>query len=189
VPGFASTDRLATEDFRRLALILSARGTEIVRFSAGELVQAILAPVSVLTAKPPSPAAQVHLKGIPLKKPPERVLIVSGTPAVSKIDDLLALIAKQLPESAQPGWLGIPRSRAASQNAVMPEIQSLRGDKESAGTLFIRDGQHESAYFHLYPLRGHRATPGFEPVKAKIREPEGNLRAREQWFRRRSGGR
>lgn len=113
------------------------------------------------------------------------ILFVPDGATESDIGELLALIAKQSPDLTPRDWIAIPVSRETSQNALVREIQAM----ESAGAVVIRDEQGHTVSFNLYPLEPARyLVSGLEPVKTRIPEPTGNLGARGEWFRRRSGG-
>ena len=165
--------------------LLSGRAPGTMRFTAGASQCAIVVPVSVLLDNPKSSVTWTEIKAVPVRNLQGLILFVPDGATESDIGELLTLIAKQSPDSTPPDWIAIPPSRETSQNALVRKIQAM----EPAGAVVIRGEQGQAISFNFYPLEptGYLVS-GLEPVKTRIPEPSGNLRARGEWFRRRSGG-
>jgi len=164
--------------------LLSGGAPGTMRFTNGASLCAIAFPVSVLLDNPESSVRWKEIRAVPIRDLHELILFVSSGVTTSDIGELLTLIAKQSPDSGPPDWIAIPAS-GTSPSAPFPEHQA----KEPSGGLVIRDKEDQTASFNFYALESApRPLSGLEPVKSKIPEPSGNLGARGEWFRRRSGG-
>jgi hypothetical protein len=178
----------ATEEFRRLDQIVPTGGATTLRFLGDEEEQALLTPVSALVASSKSSAGRVKITGRTAEDGKAQVLFLSSPQAIPDVNSLLELIAGKAPGTARPSWIAIPVSSDRGKKAGPREIEILGNGVRQAGTFVVRDKNKKVASFGLYPLKQESA-PRLQPVKRKLPEPKGNLRAREAWFQRRTGGR
>ena len=179
------TRQSGAAELHSLDQVLPTGSKLAIRFRGEKAGQALLAPVSLLTASSSSPRGRVEIQGPPAEDSEAQILFFSSARALSGISALLNHIAESVP-GAWPHWIGVPVS---AKNAGSSEIQVLGSAVRQAGTLVVRD-KKKVATFGLYPLEQEREpAPELQPVKRKLPEPKGNLRARAAWFQRRSGGR
>jgi hypothetical protein len=184
VPTF--TGQSGATELHSLDQILPPGSELAIRFRGEKAGQSLLAPVSLLQTSSQSPRGRVEIQGPPAEDSEARILFFSSARALSGISALLQHIAESVP-GAQPHWIGVPVS---AKNARPSEIRVLGSAVRQAGTLVLRDKKKKVASFGLYPLKQEREpAPELQPVRKIVPEPKGNLRARAQWFQRRSGGR
>jgi len=171
VPDWTDRNGPEKQAFRRLDEALGSDERATIRLRADSSEQAMLTPVSILM----SASAAVKVTGPVSEDRKAGILFLSSGRAVSAVAGLLDVLAREAPGASRPRWMGVPAG-------------SLAGVRQS-GTVVVRDKNKEAASFGLYPLaRDSASAPSLQPAKEKLPESRGNLRDREAWFRRRSGG-
>ena len=180
------TRQSGAAEFHSLDQVLPPASELAIRFRGEKAGQALLAQVSLLQTSAQSSRGRAEIQGPPAEDSEARILFFSSARALSGISALLNHIAESVP-GAWPHWIGVPVS---AKNARSSAIQVLGSAVRQAGTLVVRDKKKKVASFGLYPLKQEREpAPELQPVKRKVPEPKGNLRARARWFQRRSGSR
>jgi hypothetical protein len=170
----------------RLDQILPTGKTSTIRFVGDEATYALLTSVSLLLASLESCGGHVRIPGPFTNNSEMQILFLSSADAISGLSRLLKLIAEKAQAKSQPDWIAIPVSSARKKPA--PEIQISGNGVRSIETLVISDKSKKAMSFALYPLeQGRDPVPELQPVEKIVPEPKGNLRARAEWFRRRSG--
>ncbi|HEV7550405.1 MAG TPA: hypothetical protein VGP65_01920 [Candidatus Angelobacter sp.] len=187
VPVLTTQSDLAAKEILYLDQILPAHGTSTLRFIGDEAEFALLSSVSLLLASSQQCCGCVKILG-PLAKDGEaQILFLSSKHAVSELNSLLKLIGEKAPDKPQADWIGVPVS--SGRKKLAPEIQISGNGVRPSGTLVISDKNKKAVSFALYPLQQSQdPVPELQPVKKILPEPKGNLRARAEWFQRRSGG-
>jgi hypothetical protein len=165
--------RESSEAFQLLDRSLRARRAAVIRFSAGDLQQAFLIPLSVLVSQ--SQRQVVQVQGIEGSSKDASILFVASSDVAGEIESLLTAVMEQ-----SPAWVAIPD---APSSAV--RIQGKVA--QAAGRVLCRSKDQRDFSFALYPLATVKAAPkSIQPVKAKIPEPSQNLQQRGRWFQSRS---
>lgn len=187
VPVLTMQPGLAAKEISCLDQMLPTHGTSTLRFMGDKTEYALLSSVSVLLASSQSCRGCVKIPG-PLAKDSEaQILFLSSKHAISGLNSLLKLIAEKGSDKPQTDWIGVPVS--SGRKKIAPEIQISGSGVHPSATLVISGKNKKAVSFALYPFRQSRAPiPQLQPVKKILPEPKGNLRARAEWFQRRSGG-
>lgn len=186
VPVLTMQSGLAAKEILCLDRMLPTHGTSTLRFMGDKTEYALLSSISVLLASSQSCGGCVKIPG-PLAKDSEaRILFLSSKHAVSGLNSLLNLIVEKVSDKPLTDWIGVPVSAGRKKSAT--EIQISDSGVRPSGTLVISSKSKKAVSFALYPLQQSRKPiPQLQPVKKILPEPKGNLRARAEWFQRRSG--
>jgi hypothetical protein len=116
-----------------------------------------------------------------------QILFLSSKHAISELQSLLKLIGEKALDKPQTDWVGVPVF--SGRRKIAPEIQISGSVVHPSVTLVISGKNKKAVSFALYQLQKSRdPIPELKPVKRKLPEPKGNLRARAEWFQRRSRG-
>jgi hypothetical protein len=187
VPVLRTQSGLAAKEILCLDQLLPGHGTSTLRFTGDETEYALLTSVFALLALSQSCSGCVKMPG-PLAKDREaRILFLSSMHVTSELDSLLKLIAEKVSDKSQTDWIGVPVS--SGRRKIAPEIQISGSVVHPSVTLVISGKNKKAVSFVLYQLQQSRnPIPELQPVKKILPEPKGNLRARAEWFQRRSGG-